>query len=210
MRYKKLFEGKIIKRRKRGILTDKNELLVLAEAVDYPPSKFEYVTKWILNDCVIMLPNGLGVDVINRIDKDSGYYGFDIEEDIECFLPGYLDDNFAFQIFSSIIGSCALGSDVVYDNGLYILHNEGMKLIVDADFYRIVEEYYKSFDRRFYISFDGDIIHICADTPHTFEWVDIEIMNKSEEINIWNLLPFNGYNGSDELVEELNKYLKCI
>jgi len=210
MSKRKLFEGKVVRRDGISMLSDKNELLVMSEGVDSPTCKFDHFTKWVLDDCIIYLPNTLGINVINKINKSSDYYGFDIEEDIEQFLPGYLDDNFNFLIFNNPIGSCVLSSDVLYDDGEYVLYYKEKRLVIDADFYRVVEEYYKRFDHRFYISFEGDGLRICADTPHTAEWIDIDIIGESKEINVWNLLPFSKYKGSDELVEELRKYLKRI
>jgi len=119
------FEGNIIKTNDKYVLTDKNELLVTVINLEKRAENIEHLTKWMLNDCTIYLPNNIGEDIVNVIPKSSEDLGFDFNN-IDAYLVGGDDQfcTFYIRIYSNGFGSNQLTSNVIrVDDGYHIVCN---------------------------------------------------------------------------------------
>jgi len=223
---RKLLKGTYIKNRKEYILTDENELFIKGrfihscseeyldenhdEDVDFDdcesfflPIESDYVTKWILLDGMIYLPNTLGRNIENRCDISISKF----KENVIGIIANFHDDAssvlFPAKAAISAREDDVLASDVVKTDDGYILSDSVRITKEDIDNLVMVDFGF--------VELDGDLLCISSQ-PTIYHELKIKI---KPDINrpLFELMvegEIEDHHDREEFEPLLREYLKNI
>jgi len=221
---RKLLKGNYVKNKMEYVLTDENELFIKGKFIntdsdehiegDYDnkyddrdsfflPIESGYITKWILKDGIVYLPNTLGRNIENTFDTTIEKF----KENVVRSISNYYDNGSSLYPAGAAITTddddIVLASDVVRTSDGYILSD--CVRITEEDM-RILSEAYFGF-----VELKNDLL--CIATQPTF-YYELKIKIKPD-INrpLFELInegEINDHHDEEERKTLLMEYLKHI